>query len=113
MDKCVSAEFRWHAVEQAVRDALATAEPVTARIPRWGPANLDNGLFWLRENVHEGFEVDFLVERDDRGGAVLWLKSWEYRDPENPSESEEPSWDRVKAMPVSSPSPRDPNSEVP
>ncbi len=113
MDRCISAEVRWHALEQAVRDALARAEPVTARIPRWGPTNLDNGLFWLRENVHEGFEVDFLVERHDSGGADLWLKSWGYRDPENAAESEEPGWDQVKAIPVSPPSPPDRNLEMP
>ena len=69
---------------------------MTVHIPHWDPTDLETGFFWLREHVYEGFKVDFLVEEEGLGRKVLWLKSWEPWDPDQPSERDEPTWDSIK-----------------
>jgi hypothetical protein len=96
-------EAKWEAIEAAVTTALDGASTVTVRIPQWEPTDLATGLFWLRSNVYEGFHVGFLVEEDGVDAKVLWLKSWEPWDPEAPTDSDEPTWESIKARPISRP----------
>jgi hypothetical protein len=102
-------EERWHRIERGLRSELARASSITVRIPRWQPTDISTGLRWLQGIVYEGFYVDYLVEHDNSGQTTVWLKSWEYWDPDDPSPDEEPTWQQVKAIPISPP---DPNLEI-
>lgn len=99
-----SVEARYVAIKDCIQRDLAAAVPVV-RIPGWEPTDLTTGLEWLRGNVFQGFEVDYLVDRTG-DSTRLWLKSWEYWDPEDPSDSEVPTWDQVKAIPIAAPDDR-------
>jgi len=92
-------EARWAATLAAVSQDLSGAEHVTVRVPGWQPADLDTGLYWLRMQIYEGFQVGWLIERDEEG-AMLWLKGWE-----DEWDGGEPEWDAVKAIPMIPPTP--------
>jgi hypothetical protein len=94
-------EAKWEAIEAAMTAAIGDASGITVRIPGWEPTDLSTGFFWLRSNVYEGFNVDFLLDEDETGHEVLWLKSWEYWDPDAPTDQEEPTWETIKATPIS------------
>lgn len=95
-------EARWTATLEAVTRDLSDTAGVIVRVPGWQPADLDTGLYWLRMQIYEGFQVGYLVERD-AAGAVLWLKGWE-----EDWDGGEPEWAVVKAIPVA---PSNPDQE--
>ena len=86
-------EARWLSVRAEVESALDGRTEVIARVPGWEPTDLATALHWLQMHVYEGFHVSFLVDRE-----TLWLKEWEFGD-------DEPTWDEVKATPISPPHP--------
>ncbi len=55
------------------------------------PCDLPDGLDWLAKMAAEGWYTDYLVE-DDEAGVTVWVKAWEYGEPE-------PDWDGVKGTP--------------
>lgn len=77
----------WRRLERAITEEIGAAAPVV-RIPDWEPVDLREGLRWIRDMVLEGWYVDYLVETDQTP-PVLWLKLWEYGEPE-------PSWEAIR-----------------
>lgn len=80
------------AVPRRLRLEVADCEVVEVRLPGQPPCDLADGLDWLAAMAAEGWYTDYSVERDG-SSAVVWVKSWEYGDPE-------PEWASVRSTPV-------------
>jgi hypothetical protein len=84
------AEPLWETVPPAIKEAVHPFATVEARVPDWSAVGLEEGLDWVLHLTKEGYYVDFQVDEQDPTSCVLWLKFWEYGDPE-------PGWAEVRA----------------
>lgn len=77
----------WDSIPAAIEREARAVGIARAAMPPQRAVSLAEGVVWARSMASEGFDVGYVV---DTAAGVVWIKVWEYPDPE-------PSWASVLA----------------